>query len=260
MGHSECRLALPSPSPDHTTAEDGEEAYQIVCEERTQIVLTDVKMPRMDGLELSKKILEINPACKIIILSGYDTFEFAKEALSLGVMDYLLKPATVEGITKAVAQAVKQIEEEERNLFRISQLEQQMKKNQGILKEQYLLKLVNAEMGKNQLSPENMEFLGLHFKFKDFFVYIIALDDYSEAEQWKGIRETELIHCGVQNIISELAQRRGYGIEMFTNGNGDMLPFPWILAAAREPPAGIKKGILGAALPVGADLIRWISR
>lgn len=73
-------------------AGDGEMAYPMIQETQPDIIITDIKMPFMDGLELSKLIIETMPQVKIIILSGYDEFEYAKEAISIGVIDYLLKP------------------------------------------------------------------------------------------------------------------------------------------------------------------------
>ena len=60
------------------------------------MLITDIKMPFMDGLQLSKIVRERMPWVKIIILSGHDEFEYAQKAISLGVTDYLLKPVTVQ--------------------------------------------------------------------------------------------------------------------------------------------------------------------
>lgn len=75
-------------------AEDGEYAYPMILKSRPDILLTDVKMPFMDGLELSHLVRKQLPGTKIIILSGYDEFEYAKEAIKIGISDYLLKPVT----------------------------------------------------------------------------------------------------------------------------------------------------------------------
>ena len=75
-------------------AEDGEYAYPMILKSRPDILLTDVKMPFMDGLELSHLVRKELPGTKIIILSGYDEFEYAKEAIKIGISDYLLKPVT----------------------------------------------------------------------------------------------------------------------------------------------------------------------
>ena len=73
-------------------AGDGELALPIIFKEKPDLVITDIRMPFMDGLELSRLIRQELPEVKIIILSGYDEFEYAKEAIKIGVVEYLLKP------------------------------------------------------------------------------------------------------------------------------------------------------------------------
>jgi len=73
-------------------ASDGELAYPMICKLRPDIVITDIKMPFMDGLELSKLIKKEMPEIEIIILSGFAEFEYAKTAISLGVAQFLSKP------------------------------------------------------------------------------------------------------------------------------------------------------------------------
>lgn len=73
-------------------ASDGELAYQMIQSLKPDILITDIKMPFMDGLQLSKLVKKEMPFIKIIILSGHNEFEFAKEAISIGITSYLLKP------------------------------------------------------------------------------------------------------------------------------------------------------------------------
>ncbi len=73
-------------------AADGEEALAAVCRFRPQLLLIDINMPRMDGLTAICEIRRIDPEMKILILSGYDDFSYAQQALEYGVFTYLLKP------------------------------------------------------------------------------------------------------------------------------------------------------------------------
>ena len=101
-------------------ASDGELAYPMIVKERPDILITDIKMPFMDGLELSRLVRKELPELKILILSGYDEFDYAKEAISLGVTEYLLKPVssaklleTLKGVSVIIEQ-----EREERDLLK----------------------------------------------------------------------------------------------------------------------------------------------
>ena len=83
-------------------APDGEMALPQILEKKPDIVLTDIKMPFMDGLELSKLIRDKLPETRIIILSGYNVFDYARQAISLGISEYLLKPVDAEDILAAI--------------------------------------------------------------------------------------------------------------------------------------------------------------
>ena len=93
-------------------APDGELALSMVAEILPDILITDVKMPFMDGLELSRRVKRTMPWVKIIILSGHDEFEYAKQAIRIGVSEYLLKPITSEALLQTLSAVARQIEAE----------------------------------------------------------------------------------------------------------------------------------------------------
>ena len=93
-------------------ASNGEDAWQDIQNAPVDILVTDIKMPFMDGLELSRLVRENRPEIKIIILSGYDDFSYAKQALALGVTDYLLKPLKPDDLLKTMARTAALIDKE----------------------------------------------------------------------------------------------------------------------------------------------------
>lgn len=92
-------------------APDGEMALPQIMEKRPDILLTDIKMPFMDGLELARIVRRELPDTCIIILSGYNDFDYARKAITIGVNDYLLKPVSAQDILQAVDRAKDQIVE-----------------------------------------------------------------------------------------------------------------------------------------------------
>ena len=90
-------------------AQDGLEAMKIYEDKMPQIVITDIRMPGLDGLQLTEKIREISQDTSIIILSGYAEFEYARKALQFGVNDYLLKPVKIRELTKIVYEITNKI-------------------------------------------------------------------------------------------------------------------------------------------------------
>lgn len=93
-------------------ASDGELAWPMILETKPDIVLTDIKMPFMDGLELSALVRKELPDTSIIILSGYDEFSYAQQAVSLGVTDYLLKPLPPGKLLECIRRVQDKIEKE----------------------------------------------------------------------------------------------------------------------------------------------------
>lgn len=93
-------------------AADGELAYQGILEHRPDILITDIKMPFMNGLELSRLVRKELPKTKIIIISGHEEFKYAHEALQIGVTEYLLKPINSGMLLKVVKKVASQIEDE----------------------------------------------------------------------------------------------------------------------------------------------------
>ncbi|MDO4276844.1 MAG: response regulator [Eubacteriales bacterium] len=93
-------------------AESGSEALSMLESVSADILITDIEMPGMNGLELIRTVRELYPRMKIVILSGYSNFEYARTALRYGVNDYLLKPVPQETITELLEKLSEQITEE----------------------------------------------------------------------------------------------------------------------------------------------------
>lgn len=88
------------------TAQNGVEALEVVKKYSPEIILMDINMPLMDGLESIEKIRELNSEAKIIIISGYGEFEYAQKAMSMGVFAYLLKPIDYRNFSSILSKAI----------------------------------------------------------------------------------------------------------------------------------------------------------
>ena len=93
-------------------AADGEMALPVIIRQKPDLLLTDIKMPFMDGLTLAKLAKKEIPELKIVILSGYDDFNYAKQAISIGVEDYLLKPITKNALIERLTEIRNRYEHE----------------------------------------------------------------------------------------------------------------------------------------------------
>lgn len=88
------------------SAENGEAALRIMEEKNIAIVISDIHMSGVDGIELGNRIAQLYPQVKIILLSGYSEFEYAQHAVRFGAVDYMLKPVKIDELTKRVSDIV----------------------------------------------------------------------------------------------------------------------------------------------------------
>jgi DNA-binding NtrC family response regulator len=101
-----CSRALAPEGYEVKLAKNGLEALKMISEEKCDIVLTDLKMPDMDGIEVLKKIKEGWPEIEVIIITGYQTVDTAVKSIKLGAFDYIEKPFTPDALLAAVAKAM----------------------------------------------------------------------------------------------------------------------------------------------------------
>ena len=135
-------------------AADGEEGLEMIRRFGPDLVITDIRMPGMDGLEMVKRLKEENIPAHIVILSGYSEFEYAKKAIHYGVDDYLLKPLSVEDVQEM-------LEKIEERLYK----ERELKQDLGETRLQSLL------LGSLEETPENLKKLREACQFEENMQY-----------------------------------------------------------------------------------------
>lgn len=119
-------------------AGNGEEAWEILKREKIDIVVTDIKMPFRDGLDLSRQIQEEMPRIKIIIMSGFSDFQFARRALSIGVSEYIVKPIRSSDLLDALKKVAAKLKEEDLVYEEVSLYREQLQTNRQKQRQQLL--------------------------------------------------------------------------------------------------------------------------
>lgn len=144
----------------------GTEALEIIDKNNIDILITDIRMPFMDGFELIRRIRERDLDIKIIILSGYDDFSYVKEAVQLGIENYILKPMSKEELISTLAATRKKIEND---------LQKKIKLTEGsrVLRDNMLLRWVMNDITKEELL-ERMTLLGINIESNEYMVVIIS--------------------------------------------------------------------------------------
>lgn len=127
-------------------ASDGELAYPMIIKEKPDILITDICMPFMDGLELCKLVKKELPNIKILILSGYDEFDYAKEAIRLGVTEYLLKPISSGKLLEALNGVSESIRREKEDKDLVRKYMEEMRENTEHEKQKFFEQMIAGNL------------------------------------------------------------------------------------------------------------------
>ncbi len=126
------------------TAENGEEALELAETCEPDVVMTDIQMPFMDGLTLLRKLKERFPDLRSVIFSGYDDFEYAKEAIRLESEEYILKPVDAEELRKVFARIKDRLDEQIKQRRNVEQLSKYYEDSRPMMKEQLIIGLLEG--------------------------------------------------------------------------------------------------------------------
>jgi two-component system response regulator YesN len=182
-------------------AADGEMALPLLRTTQPDVLITDIKMPFMDGLQLSKIVRERMPWVKIVILSGHDEFEYAQEAIKLGVTDYLLKPVTVKKLQTALQKLTVQLDKERKEQENLKKLQEQVEENQATLRERLLFKLAVGAISPTE-AIEKGQLLGLDLIARYYLVVILKIELGDRTEQY-DYDEYQQVQQAVMTLIEK---------------------------------------------------------
>lgn len=133
---------------------NGMDVLEFLENQDADIVFTDIRMPFMDGIELMHKIKEKYPYIKLVIISGYDDFHYAKEALVHGVLDYILKPINAKEMAEVLKKVKEKMDAELEEKKSIEKLKKLYLENQPIIRENFLNRLVLGNISEKALEEE----------------------------------------------------------------------------------------------------------
>ena len=154
-------------------AGDGEMALPLIQQTRPDVLITDIRMPFMDGLALSKLVLQEFPQMKVIILSGYDDFEYAQTAIGLGVERYLLKPITKSTLMKVLEEVREKIQGERAQQNYLAQFRQEAQDYEQYARRRFLERVVAGQLSVQEIY-EQAEKLDLDLRAKSYNLALVS--------------------------------------------------------------------------------------
>lgn len=160
------------------SCENGREAMERMKEVTPDLLLTDIYMPYVDGIELARYVNENHPDTKTVIISGYDEFEYAKQAVRYQVMEYILKPVTPSELAEVLLRAKKSLDERYARTKTLKKLQGAYISNRPFLRGRFLNSLLRGNERPESLKDKMTE-LGISLPGAFFNTAIVEGDDLS---------------------------------------------------------------------------------
>ncbi|HBM81163.1 MAG: response regulator [Clostridiales bacterium] len=197
-------------------ADDGKIALERILKEKPDIVLTDVRMPDMGGIELANKLRDLKSDVKIVFISGYDDVAYLKSALKVEAVDYILKPVDLNELDGVIRKVLNIISEEDNRKRLINEMSARLTESMPALRQKFLMTLVRDGIECSEDYGKRMDFLGLKLPADKFYcIFVLSVDDRATALDSLSERDNQLISLSVIKICDELicSTLQGYTFE-----------------------------------------------
>lgn len=229
-------------------AGNGTDALQVVAECQPEIVITDIRMPLMDGIQLTALLKERNPAIKIVILSGYDEFSYAQQAVKLGAEEYLLKPIRIRQLEEVIGRIKQQLDRERSKREEEAELRRRLEQSLPLLRDEFWRRLI-AE-------PENpdaaeltgrLNFLQLAPPLQPAAVVLLEIDHYAGLIDSRSYQQEERLRAALEAENRSAGEPSGGAV--FADSRDRLV---WLVAGWAE--ARDRNGLLQRLERIGARI------
>lgn len=196
--------------------ENGKQAAEFVSNHPVDIVLTDICMPYMDGMELSHFLHDNYPDIVIVIFSGFGEFEYAKKAIQYNVSEYMLKPITameLRGVIEKMKAKVDLHKSEQKKLETLTKTSENYRKNAQVIRSRAIESLVKCTQDVQE-SLNRLQEMGITLDAKSYRVAVFDMDLYSDLYQIdvEKSQESALMAFVLFNVADEIVTRENAGI------------------------------------------------
>ncbi len=186
-------------------ADDGETALLDICKHSPDIVISDVKMPNMDGIELCLRLRSMGRNIKIILMSAYSDVSYLKSALEVDAIDYVLKPINLKEMEGIIHKAVKELDDEKNRKELMHQMNEKLEKSMPLLREKFFLTLIHDEIEDITSLNDMILFLDISLQPDGLFcVFVISIDDQATVFRDMTQMEKQMMSYLVISICEQI--------------------------------------------------------
>jgi len=191
-------------------AENGIEALELVEKCKPDLVLTDIRMPKMDGLEFLKQLKEKQPDVKTIILSCYNEFSYVREAMKLGALDYVLKLSMQPEELLEILNKIKgEIDKEKKQNSEVYLLRQKANSNTKAIKENLIKNALTGNIKNESEFYSNIQELDFKVDFSSYIVFHISIEDYKLIASNRWENDERSLNSSVITVINNILSKYG---------------------------------------------------
>lgn len=204
-------------------AVDGAEAWRMFEEENPELILTDIRMPGMNGIDLARAALERNPRTRILVISGYDEFSYAKACLEIGVCAYILKPSPPEEILAAVLKERDDLLRRQADEQVWASFRDRLQQSIPFLREEFLRELWRGEIDGTSL-PERLRFLQLPVEpERPAVAMVVEVKDNVEFYLEHDEKERQLVWLAMYELARSVLGEKGCAARLERGGVGALV-------------------------------------
>ena len=194
--------------------ESGEEALEFAGASEVDILLTDIKLIGMSGLQLAKKLLERKPDIKVVILSGYQEFDYAREAIELQAFSFLTKPVETEELKSTFEKVISRCLTEQNDRLQRERLSKMIERNMPVLKSKFFDDLIQGRLSEQEIE-RNLEYFGLDVSSCCYNVLISEIDSYESLTEGMEPSDVHMLIVKVLDCLDSVKNNFGARIVTF---------------------------------------------
>lgn len=199
------------------TAGNGYDALELIEKYSPHVVLTDIKMPFIDGIELATIIKRDFPTIRVAFITGYDEFDYAREAIELNVSGYLTKPLTQNDISKFLIKLKIDLDNEFKEKYNMEILRKRYEESIPLVIDNYFSSyLVSSSSGRSE-DIQNLKQYGISLDDTKYFLSFIKIE---RRESYWDVVEFEKLKLSVRSVINSILERHHYDHYSFMFSDG----------------------------------------